>query len=274
MKIFLGLALAWAISGSAGSTPLQVVSEGPAVQIGATQMVIHSERVGRDFLIKVSSPMAPVPAWARRPVIYALDGGYEVAGPIAWVLGGAGAMEAAYVISVGYEPSDYHWRDDDLAHEPYRDEHGRMVGGKAAAFEAFLIDELKPFIESRYPVEPGRSILFGHSEGGLFAANILSSRPQAFWGYLIASPCVWCDPDVLPRLSGAVREAGEHPVFLAVGETEPSKMLKGEADLAAALRSGGSKLKVESVVFGGGSHISYYPALITQAFTWFLPPKP
>lgn len=271
--MILAAALALSITGAAVSAPPRVVSEGPAVQIGAVQFVVHSERVGRDFLIKVQGPLAPLPAGAHPPVIYALDGGYEVAGPIAWVLGGAGAMEPAFVVSVGYEPSDYHWRDDDLAHRPYRDVHGRIVGGKAAAFEAFLIEELRPLIEARYPVDAPRSILFGHSEGGLFAAHLLATRPEAFGGYLIASPSVWSDPEIVPRLRESVGRAGERQVFLAVGGAETPQMVQAEADVLAALNTPGSHLKVRSQVFEGAAHISYYPALISVAFPWLLPPK-
>ena len=272
MRILL-LAMGLALACAASAAPLKVVSEAPAVQIGATQFIVHSESVGRDFLVKVSAPMAPTPTGTKRPAIYALDGGYEVAGPIAWVLGGAGVMEPAFVVSVGYQPSDYHWRDDDLAHKPYRDEHGRMVGGKAAAFQAFLIEELKPFIESRFPVDAGRSILFGHSLGGVFTAHVLAERSGLFSGYVIASPAVWSDPGLLNRLHDAAPRL-DGRAFLAVGGAEPPRMLKGEADLVEALKTPGSRIAVRSEVFHGATHIAYYPALVTAAFPWLLPPKP
>ncbi|HEY2629996.1 MAG TPA: alpha/beta hydrolase-fold protein, partial [Usitatibacter sp.] len=39
----------------------------------------------------------------------------------------------------------------------------------ADPYYAFLTQELKPLIESKYHVDPSRSVLSGHSSGGLFA---------------------------------------------------------------------------------------------------------
>ena len=78
-------------TGSAGEVKL--VSEGPALQARAVQLRVHSERMGRDYVIEVTAPFRP-PVFPGQlaPVIYALDGGHGVAGPSGWLLGGGGAM--------------------------------------------------------------------------------------------------------------------------------------------------------------------------------------
>jgi predicted alpha/beta superfamily hydrolase len=264
------LALTLAAASPVTASPARVISQGPALQYAATQYVVHSEQVGRDFLIKVSPPFAPVPAGQKRPVIYALDGGYEIAGPMGWVLGGAGGMAQAYIVSVGYLPSDFGMRDGDLAHHPYVDA-GRKIQAGGAAFEAFLLDELRPLIEARYPIDADQAFLFGHSAGGLFVANVLAEHPNAFRGYLIASPSIWSDPTIVARVAAAAATGEGRRVYVAVGGAETPRMLDGERQLVAALTGPSSKLSVTSRVYEGGTHLSYYPTLISTAFPWFLP---
>ena len=69
-----------AMTHSVRATPAlpKIISEGPAVRAAAVRYVIHSDRVGRDFVIDVTPPFSPMTAGEKRPVIYALDGGYDV----------------------------------------------------------------------------------------------------------------------------------------------------------------------------------------------------
>lgn len=250
---------------------LQVVSEGPAVQLGALQLVVHSRSVGRDFLVKITPPFAPVPAGEKRPVIFALDGGYEVAGPIGWVLGGAGGMQQAWVVSVGYQPADYHWRDTDLAHVPMLEKSGRESPAGGEAFEAFLTHELAPFIESRFAADPAHRVLLGHSRGGLFAATVFAEHPNAFSGYIIGSADIRHQPDVLQAVAAAAPKASGVRVYLAAGGAEQPAVIQDEKALLSALGGPDSQALVTSQIYPAASHLSYYPRLVTDGFAWVLP---
>lgn len=61
---------------------------------------------------------------------------------------------------------------------------GMMLGGRADAYAAFLVDGVKPFIDSRYPVAPGResTAVMGSSLGGLVSLYIGQQYPQVFAG--------------------------------------------------------------------------------------------
>lgn len=272
-------------SAFAQPTPrLTVVSESECPAGSARQFVVHSALVGRDFTVMVSPPpifgswisadLAAAGAKQRDqklPAIYALDAGYGIAGPIAQMMAGVGTMSPAYVVSVGYGEGQINWRRTDLLHRSAT-EGGVAYGGGGAMFQAFLTEELRPFLEAKYPLDPNKAILFGHSFGGLFAANVLGESPEAFDGYVIGSPSVWIDPQVLAKLAGAARGSG-HRVFVAVGGQEDTKMRDGVSQLVAALTAAPSSFKVESKVFAGESEISYYPLLIQAAFPWLLPPS-
>lgn len=253
------------------AAPVRVVSQGAAVQVGADGFVLHSERTGRDYRIEVTAPPvnATVPG-QKLPAIIALDGGYGVTGPEGRMLVGMAAMEAAYMVAVDYPPDQPNARAVDLTHQPY-EQDGRREGGGGAAFQAFLIDELRPFLEARYPIDGRRLVLFGHSLGGLFAANVLASQPDAFAAYIIGSPSVQRDDSVVAKVTAAAPKGAGRPVFVAVGGKEPDYMLRGAERIAAALSAPGSTFKVSRRVYADDTHLSYYPTFALAAFPQALP---
>lgn len=266
----LFLALAGGVPGLA--SPVKVVSQGPAVQAGGEAFVLHSEHTGRDYLVEVLVPTlsASLPG-QRFPAIIALDGGYGITGPMGRMLVDMAVMDPAYMISVGYPPGAPNGRNRDLVHAPERQQEGLTAGGGGAAFQAFLTDELGPFLEARYPVDAKRSILFGHSLGGLFAANVLASQPNAFGGYIIASPSLHWDDGAPMRLAKAAPSGDGRRVLIAVGGEEPQRMLEAADKVATALSGPGSTFKVQKRVFAGENHLSYYPAMVLADFPQVLP---
>ena len=266
--------LVWMIAAAAYAQPaaLRIVSEGPDAPAGAHRFVVRSDRVGRDFVVVVSAPSGPFVQPGRKvAAIFALDGGYGVAGPIGQLMTWSGTMSPAYVVSVGYPDGQAAGRDTDLLFRPtVRD--GVTIGGGGAAFEAFLTADLRPFLEARYPLDPTKAVLFGHSYGGLFAANVLAQTPSVFAGYIIASPSVVADPQALAGLAQAASKGEGQRVYVAVGEREDVGMVDGVKRVAAILAAPGSTFTVESHVFAGESHIGYYPQLVPAAFAWILPP--
>ena len=252
--------------------PIAIVSEGPYAPAGAQQLVVHSARLQRDYVVVVSAPPpGPLTAGHKLPAIYALDGGYGVAGPIAQMMAWAFMMSPAYVVSIGYPDGHAADRDTDLLHRAtVRD--GATIGGGGAAFEAFLESDLRPWLEARYPLDPNRAILFGHSYGGLFAANVLADAPTSFAGYVIASPSVFADPQLLARLPAAAPKGGGRRVYVAVGGGETANDMVGDAKrIGAALSAPGSTFVVQTRIFDGETHISYFPLLVPAAFGWILP---
>jgi pimeloyl-ACP methyl ester carboxylesterase len=114
-----------------------------------------------------------------------------------------------------------------------------------------------------------RSVLFGHSLGGLFTANLLARHPDAFAGYIIASPSVQRDESVVAKVAAA-RGAGQQ-VWVTVGGKEPDYMLSGARRIAEALSRPGSGFKVQSRTYLEDGHLNYYPALVLAAFPAMLP---
>lgn len=253
--------------------PLKIVSEGPASQSRAVQLIVHSRRVGRDFAIQVTTPHTPpILPGQTAPAVYVLNGGYDIAGPTGWLLGGAGSMAPAYIIAINYPPDGPSMRETDLLFGPGTRPDGTVAeGGGGAAFRAFLLEELKPFMEARYPLDPKAAMLFGHSLSGIFTANMLADRPDGFSGYLIASPSVWADPGVIQRLKAVRAKAGGRKAFVAWGAAEDAYMIDGGTKVSAALSGDPDHLTLRTQAFAGEQHISYYPLVMSAALPFLLP---
>jgi len=278
----LAMATVFSVCEPALAEPLKITSQSPPVQPGVRSFVLHSDRIGRDFAVTVNTPWATAFLPGQKfPAIYALDSGYGVAGPQGALLGGTGAMAPAIIVSVGYLPGQDAFRDTDLFHK--KNEGVVARGGGGAAFEAFLLEDLKPFIEAKYPADPARSVLFGHSAAGLFTANVFADKPNAFAGYIIGSPPVWADPAVVAAVARAALQAKGVRVYLAAAELEYGGELVGGQlrvwkgydkieGLAEALKNRpGIALKTQ--FFAGETHLAYYPQLVTDGFPFALPPR-
>jgi predicted alpha/beta superfamily hydrolase len=282
----LSLTLAAGLAAApAQAAPLSVVSDAATLPPGFSHFVLNSERIGRDFEIWVNVPSATAFLPGQKfPVIYALDAGYGIAGPQGLLLGSTGAMAPAIIVSVGYKPGQAVWRNTDLLHNKLSTPPGApagmppTIGGGGAAFEAFLLEDLRPFIEAKYPADPKRSVLFGHSFGGLFAANVFADNPDAWYGYIIGSASAWADAALVSRVAEAAPRAHGARIYLTVGEDEDAmaidgdgRMRKGYDGLAAALK-GHPGVILKTQMYLGENHLSYYPRLVSDGFPFVLPP--
>lgn len=275
MRILLAAFLICVLSIADAVAAPRVISEGATYLPPGRQFVLRSKAAGRDFLIQVSAPTGR-PAKGRAPVIYVLDGNalFRPVTTTARELAGT-SMAQAYVVAVGYPidpatkaPGGDRLRDLVHVQAPYR---GATVGGGGAAFETFLLRELVPFINARFPVDRKRSVLLGHSVGGLFATTVLAEHPYAFSGYFIASPSIAFDPRVVDRASiSALRGRGRR-VYISVGGEEGPAMVPAAERLGEALSRKGSTLHVRQKTFAGEDHMSVLGPMLAPGLSYLLP---
>lgn len=82
----------------------------------------------------------------------------------------------------------------------------RRGGGQAAAYGRFIIEELKPFIDSAYRTQDQRLGMAGSSLGGLVTLYLGLKYPDVISRLGVMSPSVWWDRRSILR---EVRRAGE-----------------------------------------------------------------
>jgi len=251
----------------------------PATLWYSEQFTLHSKNVGRDFLIQVARPASPEPG--RTPVVFLLDGNtlFPMTASLLGIDGFNGTFETAFVIGIGYKvATKAEWatqRTVDLRFAPASAPPGD--GRKGAAFARFLTTELRPLIEARYRTNPHRAILAGHSFGGLFATHMLLNDPGAFDEYLLGSPALFDEPDLLAKAKTFVARAKTR-VFLSIGEKEqmsdkdPRRWVDNVRTLAAALTDHASNVDLKLEIVPGENHVTNIPIMLEDGFRFLLPP--
>lgn len=176
-------------SSSAPSTPA-----GGRVTLPGTEVrTLESKAAGRTYQLEISYPdhYATTPG-NRYPVVYLLDAQWDTKLVRAIYENEVydGSVPPLLVVGITYPGArpDY---DSLRAHDltPVKDADVKGSGG-GPAFHRFLTTELIPYVESHFPVDPGRRILVGSSFGGIFALYSLFSDPTTFSGYVIGAPAM------------------------------------------------------------------------------------
>lgn len=92
--------------------------------------------------------------------------------------------------------------------------------GGAENFTRFLMDELKPLIESQYPVNKIKQTIYGHSLSGYYVLWNFLTNPQCFQTYIAVSPSIWWNNRELFHLLKDASPNKLVSLFVIVGERE------------------------------------------------------
>ena len=262
----------------------------PATIWYSEQFIFHSKSLERDFLIQVAKPLKP--QTSKVSVIYVLDGNslFPAVASMMQGYGGFGHSAPAYVVGIGYPDQTleqwFSLRTHDLLSGPVPDSvkevpdsfKAAAASGNGAGFAKFLLQELRPMIERRYPVDPHQSILAGHSLGASFASHVLLHESGAFDDYLLCSPSIWTEPQLLDKAS-TFHAASPLKVFIGAGTKEDEDFVEGHMlpnahVLVARLRNHASAVDVSLVEFEGKNHGTALPDCISQGIRTLLPSPP
>ena len=293
---FGGVALpsAWAQEPSgadSSKTPSRTTEEGKPVTIPpARQYDLTSKVNGQQYRIMVSAPRDAKPG-ATYPVVYILDGNYyfATACETAFI-----NKFAAIIVGIAYPTDGY---DEIITRRVFdmtisASSPGRPAGhyGGGDAFLCMIEEDLKPFINARYPSDTSRQILYGCSLGGLMVLRQMFRHPEAYSTYIAASPSIsWNDKEVLAdeeAFSKQVKVGAVHLKLLITSAADEqyrgsdaaqlatankTRMVDNAAELSvrlAALAPG--NLKVVYTVFAGENHVSSSQANLSRGLRFAL----
>jgi predicted alpha/beta superfamily hydrolase len=204
----------------------------------------RSRFLSRDRDVMVFLPPGYKRGWRKRyPVLYMHDGQNLFDGATSFVPGKewqvdetAQRLIKAKVIEPLIIVGIYNTGEDRVdEYTPTRDE-GRKMGGKADLYGRMIVQELKPFIDSKYRTLADREHtgLAGSSLGGLATMYLGLSYPEVFSKLAVLSPSAWWDNRVITRKVRALESKPQLRVWLDMGTAEGRD---GEAVReAAALR--------------------------------------
>ncbi len=215
-----------------------------------TEQVEVTSRAGRPYRIFLAHPLAEAPPEGF-PVLYILDANACFASAVEMhrILtqrGVDGGLSPAVLVGIGYPTDelfdrvrrvyDFTTPADPEKLPPTRIPGGWPRSGGADEFREFILQELMPLVEAKFPINKKRQAIFGHSLGGLFVLHTMRTRPDAFQAYIASSPAVWWnDYEIVAPLEEFWREPAElhEPVRLLM--TVGGKELTEDRGPAAAL---------------------------------------
>jgi predicted alpha/beta superfamily hydrolase len=122
----------------------------------------------------------------------------------------------------------------------------RLGRGDGMLYAGFLTETLKPYVDSQFRTLPGRqhTAIGGSSMGGLISIYAGLMYPHIYQKWMIFSPSLWVDPDILLHTNGF-----KHPhdlrVYLYGGGDEGPSMAPGLRNFAHSLKAEGKKAHIE-----------------------------
>lgn len=187
-----------------------------AAQTGWATERLTSARLGTERSYVVALPERYEEGDERFPVLVMLDAGdraqLDAAAANVSFLASRGAIPPLIVVGVmnGAE------RTRDMTPPA-----ANGAGGGAAAFAAFIGDELLPAVRARYRTLP-LTVIAGHSLGGLFALHVATTRPGLFRGVVAMSPSLWWSDSTYVATYADSLARGRAPLrlFASSGELE------------------------------------------------------
>ena len=211
---------------SVPQTPRAESTTLPRVSLPDTEVrQLKSPATGRSYDIYVLLPTDYAKTDRKYPVLYVLDGQWDFK-LLDSIYGGL--LFDQFVPEMLIVGITYSGEDPDygalraMDYTPVQDVF--IPGsGEAPKFLTFLKEQLLPFIESSYRVDPSQRALLGSSFGGTFSLYAMFSEPALFRGYVISSPIVTYGQRF--AFQQEAEYASRHKdlsvrVFLSVGELE------------------------------------------------------
>ena len=132
-------------------------------------------------------------------------------------------------------------------HEYTHVRDAKRQGGGAAAYGKFLVQELKPFLDSTYRTLPNAANtgLGGSSLGGLVSLYLGLKYPHVFGKLVVMSPSVWWAGRAILQAVSRYRGEARAKVWLDIGTAEhlnSDSFVRDTADLRDALIRKGWRL--------------------------------
>jgi len=148
--------------------------------------------------------------------------------------------------------------------------------GEAPRFLRSLKEEIIPLVDATYRTSPERGIA-GWSMSGLFAGYALLNSPEIFQRYLLVSPSLWWDDNLLLKQAAQLANDGPQKgrnVFIAYGSEEEKDIVEPAQEMARVLRKH-SGAQVELRTAEGENHYSGLALNYSRGLrSLFPPPRP
>lgn len=222
----------------------------------------------------VTEAGAPDGETRKLPVVYLLDGGYTFP-----TLGGyhgylriTDEVPDLVLVGISYGTSDSrqgNQRSRDFTAPAADAAHFGGVG----PFLDFLEREVFPLVESRYPADPNRRVLFGQSLGGQAAIWAALYRPGLFWGHIASNPALPRNLEQFLEAPRSVEPDCERlpprpRLFVASGSDDNPRYRELALRWIEHWQGREHPWRLEARTLPGHSHVSMGPAAYRDGLGW------
>lgn len=239
---------------------------------------IESTTLQRGYDVLVGLPEGYTAAEGRRyPTIYILDGGelYPLLRGYYNYLRNSDEVPESILVAISYGTRDFA-AGNMRGHDFTAPSAEREYYGGAVNFQAFLANELLPFIERDYRADKEQRILFGQSLGGQFVLYSAQTRPALFWGRIASNPALHRNLAFFLQTHTPAPREGNRP-RLFVGSAENDDVEFREPALRWIERWTGAAdapWDLKAMTLEGHTHFSAPPAAFRQGMQWLFARSP
>jgi uncharacterized protein len=284
----------------AASSP--VVPAGPAssapLPVTLPDTIVHEavSASGRRYPVWVALPADYANSLRRYPVVFVTDGGYAF--PLVrsirnLVVNNDDSLEDFILVGlppeVGQTSKASRSRDytpsNPLLGPRSRGSYSAALYGEAAAYRDFIADRVFPLVAREYRADMSRTVLAGHSLGGLFGSYVLLTRPSMFSHYILSSPSLWFHErriDAIEREYAARHTDLPANVRLYIGRYEQpgdNARYNRTKDMVGDTRAfermlearGYPGLRIDHEVLADEDHVTAFPVAVSRGLRWALP---
>lgn len=230
---------------------------------------LKSSATGRNYDIYIRLPDEYARDKGKKyPVLYVLDGQWDFK-LLDSIVGGLvydGFIPEPIIVGITY--SGDHPDYGALRAMDYTPAHDTFIpgSGEAPKFFAFLKEQLIPFIESNYRVDPSQRVLMGSSFGGTFTLYAMFTEPALFNGYVSGSPIVtYGNRFAFQQESDYASSHKDLPVRLFLGVGELEEMAGPVQEFIGVLHQRSyTGLEMETRIIEGERHAGNKPELYNR----------
>lgn len=268
---------------------LGVCEELPQVTYPMSEVrALHAAANNKDYELFIQLPLSYRETNKNYPLIIVNDSRFAF--PIAsgaMQLMGDRVVQEAIVVGVSYAKGEdigvSRTRDYTPTYSPGEtsghSDAARAVSGHAKEYVQFIQEQVIPEIKNHYRVDSKNKIFVGHSFGGLLGAYILTNKPEVFDHYIIGSPSLWYDKNVIFRMEDGYSKSNKGlkanvMIYVDADVTGKNSMVTDVLTFEKSLRSRAYKsLKLHVEVLKNENHHSVFPALLSKGLMRSIPIK-
>ncbi len=153
-------------------------------------------------------------------------------------------------------------------------ENKEYGGGEGAAYISFIVETLKPFIDSRYRTMPDQAhtSLAGSSLGALISLYGALEYPNVFGRIGLFSPAFWFNPQIFDHTAHKISPAAGQRFYFIASQQESESMVPDMQQVKELMQQQGVKAENISYQYSeDGAHSEWYwQREFPKAYRWLL----